>query len=119
MSDPAGIDYVDPTDAVETFAALLRALPDDDWTDGPLAVVAKRYRLVKEVQEGLNLVQGVLEMTLVDSMDTEVVVVPSVGRLERSEATRWSWAYEGAADDMRQNLADAVAREVSMDVATG
>jgi hypothetical protein len=109
----------DPATAVLTASVELRATDPEAWTDGSDRELAMRLERVMTLQSQLEFARSEIELALAERMETDEQVVPGVGVLRRSEATRTSWRNEHSADQMRDDLAAAVSNNVAIDVATG
>lgn len=91
----------------------------DDWTEGMLAELALRLSRVSALARKLAELQMWLEIELVDRMETDTVPVPGLGTLHRSPSNNSTWKHGGAGEELRTDLARAVADEIALDVATG
>jgi hypothetical protein len=110
---------IEPATALLGVLEELQAIPPNDWTEGDLAELALRLDRVTAVREHLYEVQGWLELSLAERMDTDEVTVPHVGRLRRTRGFRGTWRDSDASARMREDVAHAVARAVAVDVGTG
>ena len=97
----------------------LAAISEDEWTTGTIAELAQRSQELRRLQSIIRSADKAIEDTLVGSMETDVMDIQGVGRLIRQEKTQTTWKYQGANDQMRDDLAAAVAQTVAIDVATG
>lgn len=99
--------------------AELRGIPADRWTDGPLFDRTVRLDRAKAMIEMLE--EGIreIELSLIDSMEEDELTFPGIGQVKREEKWTSSWRDGDAGRRMREDLASAVAAEVSLDVATG
>lgn len=97
----------------------IRNLTGDQWTDGHMSELALRLDRVVALMKKLAEVQAWLELDLADRMEADVVPVPGIGSLKRTPFTSSGWKYDGAGERMRDDLADAVAKDIAMDVGTG
>lgn len=113
------MDDTEPATAAFVALSEMKAVSPNQWTEGPLFDLALRLERVKALRNHLNEVESWLELTLAERMEADEVPVEGVGLLKRARATRSSWKYEDSAEKMREDLANRVAEEVSLDVATG
>lgn len=109
----------DPATPVLCALAELRGTRPDAWTEGTIRERAVRLEranaLIGMLLEGIRDV----ELSLAESMEEDRAEVAGVGLLERTEKVTSEWAYKGAGERMRDDLAIAVARTVATDVMTG
>lgn len=91
----------------------------EDPSDGPLDEVARRYSLARQLATALTDIANLIESDLAARMEDDFTQVPGVGVLRRMEAHRSTWRYDGAAEQMRDDLARAVAQSIAVDIATG
>ena len=110
---------VEPGAIVLGYLAELRGIKPDAWTEGTLFDLAMRLDRVSAAEALLHEIRGWLETVLAESMDADEVPVPGIGVARRTEAKRSTWRYPEAGEQMREDLSVAVAKEVSLDVATG
>jgi len=110
---------IEPATALLGVLEELQAIPPDEWTDGDMTELALRLDRVVALRAHLEEVQHWVELSLVERMDSDEVIVPNVGRLRRSRSYRGAWRDSHAGERMRDDLAHAVARAVSVDVGTG
>jgi hypothetical protein len=113
------MDHIDPGTVVLTALAELRGIPADDWTEGPVFDRTMRLDRALGLIELLQDVVRDIELSLIDSMEEDELVVPAIGVLKREEKSTSSWRDGDAGRRMREDLASAVAAEVALDVATG
>jgi hypothetical protein len=110
---------IDPGTVVLTAMAELRGVPADAWTEGPLfdrtVRLDRALGLIELLQDAIR----DIELSLIDSMEEDELVVPGIGALKREEKVTWTWRDGDAGRRMREDLATAVAAEVALDVATG
>lgn len=118
---PLSDERVDVEPAAIVLGALMeiRNIKPDDWTDGPVFDLAYRLDRVEGLITTLQEIASWLELVLSESMIEDDLPIPGIGYLHRQEKQRSTWRYPGASDEMRQNLAEAVASDVARDVATG
>lgn len=90
-----------------------------DPTEGPLADVAERLRHAIALREQLNDLIPVLEAEVIDRMETDVEVIPHVGRLVRTASRTSKWRDGSASLDFRRDVFRAIEDEVSVDQLTG
>ena len=92
---------------------------EDEWLEGTVVdrglLLARLRRLASTVAS----IADEVEESLVGSMETEVVEVPGLLRMERTESRRSTWHDEASPSRMRDDLAGAVAIDVALDVGTG
>lgn len=112
-------DHYDVTSSVLSTLAELRTLDPNTWTEDTVFELALRLDRVVALHRHLAEVQSWLELALAERMETDDVPVEGVGMLHRTEAKRSSWRYGHSADQMREDLAVAVATNVALDVGTG
>jgi ribosomal protein S12 methylthiotransferase accessory factor YcaO len=112
-------DHYDPATALLTTLAELRGVNPNDWTDGPVFDLALRLDRVVALHRALAEVQSWLELALAERMETDDMPVEGVGVLHRTEAHRSSWKHAHSSQQMREDLATAVATHVAVDVGTG
>ena len=110
---------VEPSSSLAAALIEVRDIPGDTWTEGPLADLALRLDRVKALLEKLAEIRAWLEIDLADRMEADAVPIPGVGRLVRTTSTSSGWKYDGAGEQLRADLAEAVARDIALDVATG
>jgi hypothetical protein len=110
---------IDPGTVVLVALAELRGIPEDAWTDGPVSDRAMRLdralALMQMLKEGIR----DIELSLIDSMEEDEVIVTGVGKLVRSRASSAVWKDKESSKRLRDDLAAAVAQEIALDVATG
>lgn len=99
--------------------AELRGMQDDRWIEGPIFDRAVRLDRAKALIELLKERCRDVELSLAESMEEDQIIVPGIGRLTRGKSYSSTWKHEDSSKQLRADLADAVAREVSLDVATG
>jgi hypothetical protein len=118
MSDDERVD-VDP--AASLFGAMveLRATAPNAWTEGPVADLALRLDRVVTLHHMLAEIQSWLELALAESMEDDDISLRGIGVLHREEQTRSSWKHAHSGEQLREDLAVAVASNVALDVATG
>ena len=109
----------EPSRALAAALIEVRDITGDTWTEGHVSELALRLDRVKALAEKLDEIKTWLEIDLADRMDTEYLPIPGIGRLHKTESTSSGWKYDGAGDRMRDDLAQAVAKDLSMDIATG
>jgi len=114
MSDP-----IDPGTVVLTATAELNGIEPDGWTEGTHFELAVRLARTEHLIELLKEREEWLRLILAESMEADEEVVSGVGVLKRHKRDRSTWRYPEAGNQMREDLASAVAREVALDVATG
>jgi hypothetical protein len=110
---------IDPGSVVLVAMAELRGIPADAWTDGPVFDRTVRLDRALAMIDLLNDAIRDIELSLIDSMEEDELVVPAIGVLKREEKSTSSWRDGDAGRRMREDLASAVAAEVALDVATG
>lgn len=118
MTDDERLDY-EPAAALLGVRMELDGIPPNAWTEGLVSELALRLDRVSGLIAKLSEVRTWLELDLADRMEADYVPIPGVGRLHRTEFTSSGWKYDGAGDRMREDLANAVAMDVALDVATG
>jgi hypothetical protein len=109
----------DPATALLSALQETRVIPDDAWTEGGMFDLALRLDRVNALAEILNKVKGYLETELADRMEADDVPIHGVGLLHRAPAWRSTWRTKDSGNQMREDLARAVATQVALDVATG
>jgi len=110
---------IDPGTVVLTALGELRGIADDAWIEGPLLDRVIRLDRAKVLVELLTARIHDIEQSLVDSMEEDEFAVPGIGKVVRERKTSSSWRNEHASQQMREDLASAVAAVVALDVATG
>jgi hypothetical protein len=118
MSDDQRVD-VEPAAVLLGTLTELRATRPDAWTEGTRTDLALRLDRVQTLLDHLNEVRGWLELALAESMETDDEVIPGIGGLHRTEERRWTWRGPHSNEQMRDDLAVAVATKVAVDVGTG
>lgn len=112
-------EWIDPGTVVLVALAELRGLPEDAWTEGPVNDRAMRLdralALVQMLKDGIR----DIELSLIDSMEEDEVIVPGVGKLVRQRSSSSTWRDKDASKRLRDDLAAAVAADIALDVATG
>jgi hypothetical protein len=91
----------------------------DEWTEGTLADRAKRLHLLSLVAAKVDELTEEINDAIAADMEADLVEVPGIGVLQRDKATSSTWRFKGANDQMREDLANAVARDIATDEATG
>lgn len=109
----------DPVDDVTIAIGALSGITEQEWTTGPIAELANTLDRLRYLQSIVRKAEQAISDTLVGSMETDEMTIPGVGRITRVEKTQPSWKYPGANDQMRDDLAQAVANSISVDIATG
>lgn len=114
-------DVVDREPAAVLHGAFseIRCVETDAWTEGLMVEQATRLDYTIALISHLREIQAMLELSLAESMEIDDLPVDGVGVLHRIEKRTSTWAYAGAGERMRDDLAMGVAREVALDVATG
>lgn len=112
-------DVIDPGTVVLTALAELRPMAPDTWTDGPIFERAVRLDRINSLVALLLDAREQIEESLIPSMVDDVVPVAGVGRLVREEKWSSTWRTGNSSQQMRDDLAAAVATSVALDVATG
>jgi len=110
---------IDPGTVVLTALAELRGIAGDEWIEGSLFERTVRLDRCKTLIGLLKQATYEIELSLIESMEENELVVPGVGKLTRNEASSSTWVDRRAGARMREDLAVAVASEVALDVATG
>lgn len=118
MKEEERVD-VDPTGVALGLLAEISRVHGYAWVEGTVNDRALRLRLLREMSARCLEAAADIEMSLTESMESDAVAVAGVGRILRREKTSSSWRYDGAGDRLRDDLADAVARVVALDVSTG
>ncbi len=90
----------------------------EDPAEGTLADLAQRYSQARQLAQAFTDIANLIEGDLAARMEDDYVRT-GAGVLRRAEATRSTWRYDGAAEQMRDDLARAVAQSVAVDIATG
>jgi hypothetical protein len=111
-------DVYDPATHVLGYLAELRGMELDEWTDGTIEERGLRLHRVRALAGLLDVIANALEESLSGSMEYDRMRMP-YGELIREETKRERWTDEGASDRLRDDLAEAVAVDIAMDVATG
>src|SRR5262245_30226161 len=99
--------------------AQLLPVPLDEWTNGNLRELGIRYHRLRALMNICRFAADEIEEDLAATMETDIVDVPGVGRLLRSEVHPSSWRADNSAEQMRDDLARAVAQSIALDIATG
>jgi hypothetical protein len=113
------MDDVEPSRALAVAMEEVRHISGDVWTEGHISELALRLDRVKALAEKLTEIRAWLEIDLADRMEADEVRVPGIGRLVRTKFTSSGWKYDGAGEQLRNDLANAVAVDVSMDIGSG
>jgi len=113
------MDDVEPSRALAAALDEVRDIPGDTWTEGDLTELALRLDRVNALRQKLDEIKTWLELDLADRMEGEYAAIPGIGRLHRTEFTSSGWKYDGAGERLRDDLADAVSRDIALDIATG
>lgn len=113
------IDDFEPATAVLVALVELRAMPPGAWTEGTTLDLAIRLDRVSSLQALLAAARAEIETDLADRMEADEIPVPGVGVLKRTPAKREAWRFAHSSDQMREDLALAVASAVALDVASG
>lgn len=105
----------------ESVLAELRlyARQPDEWTEGTIEERARRLSALRQLKALTDDIILAVEQSLIESMEADDVPVAGVGMLRRGEVTRSTWRYDGASEQMRDDLARAVATHIATDIATG
>ena len=109
----------DPTALALSTLAELQDVPAEDWTHGTLTDLGLRLHRLRAMQAFLRELILDIEETVVADMETDTMDVPGVGRIRREETISSAWRTEGASEQMRDDLATAVAQSVAVDNASG
>ena len=115
--DPA--DPIDPD--ADLFAVLIvwRNYDPDVWTEGNVVDLGRRLMHLRQLTDLVRNTTLDIEEALAASMENDIVELPGVGRALRSETHTSTWRTDSASEQMRDDLARAVANSVSTDIATG
>ena len=109
----------DPATSVLGYLAELRgAYALDDWTDGTIEDRGLRLHRLRVLDDLVTTLIAAIEESLASSMEYDRIRMP-YGELVREEVKRERWKDEHASDRLRDDLAEAVAVDIAMDVATG
>ena len=111
-------DQVDPASLLLGYLAELRGYELDEWTDGSIEERGLRLHRLRVLVELLNDRISAVEESLSGSMEYDRIRMP-YGELVREETSRERWKDDGANERLRDDLAEAVAVDIAMDVATG
>ena len=109
----------EPAGMTLAILALLRGIPDDRWTDGPVTDRGIRLHRLLALGAVIDDLTDQINESLIGDMEGDVVDVPGMGRLHREEVTSSAWSDSHARERMQDDLTQAVARVVARDVATG
>lgn len=110
---------VEPAAILLGQVAEIQGIAPDTWTEGTVSEVALRLDRVEYLIAKLNEISGWLETVLTESMEEDAFELPGIGLFHRQEKKRSTWRYKHSGEQLRNDLAAAVAADVSMDVATG
>lgn len=112
-------DAIDPGTVVLSALAELRGMKPDTWTEGTIFERAVRLDRINALVGLVKEAAEQIEESLIPSMVDDVVPVAGVGRLVREEKWTSTWRTGNSSQQMRDDLANAVAQSVALDVATG
>ena len=100
---------------------LLESFEVEDATLGDFDDIAHRLHLATQLQERVGDVVAALKLQLHDVMPSNATELPveGVGIVRRTRSKRSSWRDQQASKAMREDIAVAVARAVSVDQFTG
>ena len=118
-ADDLPFETDEPAGLTIAVIGLLRGVPEDAWTEGPLADVALRLHRLRVLIELLGDRANQCELTLVDSMEGDTAVVPHVGVVRREEKVSSAWNSQHASARLRDDLTQAVANSIATDIGTG
>jgi len=112
------VDY-EPAQALLGVREELDGITPTAWTEGTVSELALRLDRLSGLVTKLTEIKSWLEIDLVDRMEADEVPIAGIGRLVRSKFVSSGWKYDGAGEQLRNDLANAVAADVALDVATG
>lgn len=113
------MDDVEPSRALAAALIEVRDITGDTWTEGHISELALRLDRVNSLRQKLDEIKGWLEIDLADRMEGEYLPIPGIGRLHKTEGTSSGWKTESASEMLREDLANAIARDLALNVATG
>jgi len=108
----------DPATVALIAIAELAGIPEDDWTDGPIADVGLCYHRLRVLERIVHSLCESVEQQLVDSMDNDLVDFPG-GRLVRTEVSSSAWKSKDSSQRLREDVSRGVVDTIALDVATG
>lgn len=111
-------DVTEPASLVLGYLAELRSYELDDWTEGSITDRGLRLHRLRALTGLLDVLINAVDESLSGAMEFDVMRMP-YGELHREEVRRERWRDDGASDRMRDDLAEAVAHDIALDVATG
>jgi hypothetical protein len=97
---------------------LLEELPLDDVTEGTLADLGARYTYMLHVIATAGRMRDAIELALVDAMPEDTMAMNGVV-VKRVNQNRWKWREKDSGKEMREDIANAIADEMSTDPETG
>lgn len=111
----------EPDAGALVLAALaeLRGIKSEQWVEGTVRDRAIVLDRVRELSRVLADATTELELSLIDSMESDELLVPGVGLFKRVPSRSSTWRDGDASRRMRKDLARAVADHIALDVATG
>lgn len=110
---------IDPAALVLGHLAEFQGLSEDAWLEGSPEDLGIRLLRLQALGRIVKYATDAIETALAERMELDTLEMPGFGRVRRSETTSSTWRYDGASEQMRDDLARAVAASVAMDVATG
>src|SRR5262245_57043608 len=99
--------------------AQLLPVPLDEWTNGNLRELGIRYHRLRALMNICRFAADEIEEDLAATMETDIVDVPGVGRLLRSEVHPSSWRADNAAGEKGGRVGRGVATGGELTDATG
>lgn len=106
--------------AVQSAADLINTLvANDEAIEGNVHDVATTYAEAVRLKAAAQSLIDACTESLIDRMEDDTTDVPGVGLFARTTTSRKRNRYDDSAEQMRSALAEAVARSISFDVATG
>lgn len=98
---------------------LIEVLSLDDPTDGSLADLAVRLRVLRESRKPLSDLEAALELEVMARMEEDTMELPGVGRARRFKRESSTWRDTHSSAAMRADIRSAIARRVALDRISG
>lgn len=109
---------MDADAVIGDVVTLLEELPLDNVTEGTLSDLGARYQYALHIVATAGRLRDALEIALVDAMPEDTMTMNGV-TVKRATKNRWSWKERDSGKRMRDDIANAIADEMSLDVETG
>jgi hypothetical protein len=109
----------DPDIHPAAFARDLDDISEDDWLDGPVKDIARRFAIVRQLERRLADIRKALGDSLALSMETDTVHVPGWGHLVRSKDDSTAWLTPDSSQQLRDDIRRAVVQDIAVVLETG